>query len=143
MKKVLLTLLTIVVVLGLFAATGFAGYRIGLMRGAQLTANSGTPNQQVRPFGNFDRRGMPNFGNDFGRGGPRGFGMRGFPMMGMGFGIFSLFGFLARIAVFALIIWFAYWLFARSGWRLTRTVAVAESQPKPAQPDVIDDQQNS
>ena len=38
MKKVLLTLLTIVVVLGLFAATGFAGYRIGLMRGAQLTA---------------------------------------------------------------------------------------------------------
>src|SRR4029079_5794948 len=105
MKKVLLTLLTIVVVLGLFAATGFAGYRIGLMRGAQITTNGGTPNPQLRPFDNFDRRGMPNGGDDFGRGLHRGFGMRGFPMMGMGFGFFSLFALLARIAVFALIIW--------------------------------------
>ena len=143
MKKVLLTLLTIVVVLGLFAATGYAGYRMGLMRGAQLTVNSDTPNQQVRPFDNFDRRGMPNFGNDFGRVRPRGFGMRGFPMMGMGFGIFSLFGLLARIAVFALIIWFIYWLFTRSGWQLTRTTIVNESQPKPPQPDVNEDQPNS
>ncbi len=143
MKKVLLTLLTIVVVLGLFAATGYAGYRIGLMRGAQMTVNSDAPNQQIRPFGNFDRRGMPNFGNDFGRGMQRGFGMRGFPMMGMGFGIFSLFGLLARIAVFALIIWFIYWLFTRSGWRLTRTAAVTESQPKPVEPDIIEDQQSS
>ena len=143
MKKVLLTLLTIVVVLGLFAATGYAGYRIGLMRGAQLTVNTDTPNQQVRPFGNLDRRGMPNFGNDFGRSGPRGFGMRGFPMMGMGFGIFSLFAFLARIAVFALIIWFVYWLFTRSGWQLTRTATVTEAQPKPAEPSVIEDQQNA
>jgi len=136
MKKVLLTLLTIVVVLGLFAATGYAGYRIGLMRGAQITANGATPNQQIRPFGNLDRRGMPNFGNDFGRGGPRGFGMRGFPMMGTGFGIFSMFGFLARIAVFALVIWFGYWLFARSGWRLTRTVPAAEpQQPQPSEPE--------
>ena len=64
-------------------------------------------------------------------------------MMGMGFGIFSLFGLLARIAVFALIIWFVYWLFTRSGWQLTRTAAVTESQPKPAEPDVIEDQHNS
>ena len=70
MKKVLLILLTIVVVLGLFAAAGYAGYRIGYMRGAQLTINSDTPNQQIRPFGNSDRPGMPNFGNDFGRGLP-------------------------------------------------------------------------
>jgi len=143
MKKVLLTLLTIVVVLGLFAGTGYAGYRIGLMRGAQLTANGAAPNQQIRPFGNLDRRGMPNFGNDFGRGGPRGFGMRGFPMMGMGFGIFSLFGLLTRIAVFALLIWFIYWLFTRSGWRLTRTAAVTEVQSNPAEPGVTENQQNS
>jgi hypothetical protein len=136
MKRVLLTLLTIVVVLGLFAATGYAGYRIGLMRGAQITANSGTPNQQIRPFGNFDRRGpLPrNFGNDFGPGLRRGFRFGGFPMMGMGFGIFSVFGFLMRIAVFALIIWFIYWLFTRSGWQLTRTVPAApEVQPKPTE----------
>ena len=124
MKRVLLTLLTAVVVLGLFAAAGFAGYRLGVMRGAQITANSGTPrtlpNPQVRPFDNFDRHGMPNFG--FGRGLRRGFGFRGFPMMGIGFGLFGLFGFLFRIAVFGLVIWLICWLFTRSGWRLTRTV---------------------
>jgi hypothetical protein len=140
MKKVLLTLLTVVVVLGLFAATGYAGYRFGYMRGAQLTAKSGAPgtvpNPQVRPFGNLDRRGMPfrNFGNDFGRGLPRGFGMRGFPMLGMGFG---LFGFIIRIAVFGLILWFIYWLFTRSGWRLTRTAPVTQpSAPIPSETEV-------
>jgi uncharacterized membrane protein len=59
--------------------------------------------------------------------------MRGFTMMGMGFGFFSLFALLARIAVFALIIWLIYWLFTRSGWQLTRTVQTAETQPKPTE----------
>lgn len=142
MKKVLLTLFTIVLVLGLFAATGYAGYRFGYMRGAQITANAGSPNgvpnPQLRPFDNFDRRGMPmrNFGDDFGRGLRRGFGMRGFPMMGMGFGFFSPLMFLGRIVVFALIVWFIYWLFTRSGWHFTRTVPVAETQPKPAETEV-------
>ena len=138
MKKVLLTLLTVLVVLGLFAAVGYAGYRFGLMRGVQLTANGNTPNQQLRPFDDFDRRGMPmpRFGNDFGRGIQRGFRFGGFPMMGMGFGVFSLFGFLVRIAVFALIIWFIYWLFTRSGWQLTRTVPAAGPQSKPTETDV-------
>jgi hypothetical protein len=140
MKKVLLTLLTVVVVLGLFATTGYAGYRFGYMRGAQITAQAGAPNPQVRPFDNFDRPEMPgrNFGDDFGRGVQRGFGMRGFPMMGMGFGFFSLFAFLVRIAVFAVIIWFIYWLFTRSGWRLTRTVQTTETQPKPTEPDITE-----
>ena len=141
MKKVLLTLLTVVVVLGLFAAAGYAGYRFGYMRGAQITANAGTPgnpqNPQVRPFGNSDRRGivpMPRFGfgNNFGRGLRRGFGFGGFPMMGMGFGLFGLFGFLVRIALFGLVIWFIYWLFTRSGWRLTRTVPVTPQTQAPA-----------
>jgi hypothetical protein len=136
MKKVLLTLLTVLVVLGLFATAGYAGYRIGLMRGAQITANGTPPNPQLRPFDNFDRRGMPAFGDDFGRGFRRGFGMRGFPMMGMGFGVFSLFAFLARIAVFALIIGGIYWLFTRSGWRLTRTTPIVETQPKPTETEV-------
>ena len=142
MKKVLLTLLTVILVLGLFAAAGYAGYRFGYMRGAQITANAGTPNgapnPQLRPFDNFDRRGMPmrNFGDDFGRGLRRGFGMRGFPMMGMGFGFFSPLMFLGRIFVFALIVWFIYWLFTRSGWRLTRTAPVTETPSKPAETDV-------
>jgi len=133
MKKVLLTLLTVIVVLGLFAATGYAGYRFGLARGAQITANGNNPNPvpRLRPFDNLDRPGMPmrNFGDDFGRGIRRGFGMRGFPMLGMGFGFFGLFAFLIRIAVFGLIIWFIYWLFTRSGWRLTRSVTTT---PPPA-----------
>jgi hypothetical protein len=136
MKKVLLTLLIIVVVLGLFATAGYAGYRIGYMRGAQITANGDVPNPQLRPFDNFDRRDMPHFGNEFGRGFRRGFGTPGFPGMGMGFGIFSLFAFLTRIAVFALIIWFIYWLVTRSGWRLTRTVPTTEPQSKPTEIEV-------
>ena len=131
MKKVLLTLLTVVLVLGLFAAAGYAGYRFGFMRGAQTTANGNPSGPQVRPFDNFDRPRMPmhNFGDDFGRGIRRGFGMRGFPMMGMGFGFFSPLMFPGRIVVFALIIWFIYWLFTRSGWRLTRTTQITEPQP--------------
>jgi hypothetical protein len=137
MKKVLLTLLTVIVVLGLFAATGYAGYRFGFARGAQITANGNPSGPQLRPFDNLDRRGMPmrNFGDDFGRGLRRGFGMRGFPMMGMGFGFFSPFMFLGRIIVFALIIWFIYWLFTRSGWRLTRTVQTTQPDPQPAEPE--------
>jgi hypothetical protein len=137
MKKVLLTLLTVIVVLGLFAATGYAGYRFGFARGAQITANGNNPGPQLRPFDNFDRRGMPmrNFGDDFGRGLRRGFGMRGFPMMGIGFGFFSPFMFLGRIIVFALIIWFIYWLFTRSGWHLTRTTPIVDSQPQPTEPE--------
>ena len=140
MKKVLLTLLTVVVVLGLFAAAGFAGYRFGYMRGAQIAANGGTPNPGLRPFDHFERGGMPRFGHDFGRGFHRGFGFGG-PMMGMGFGIFSLFGLLMRIVVFALILWFIYWLFTRSGWRLIRTVQTVQSteaQSKPAETTVTE-----
>jgi hypothetical protein len=138
MKKVLLTLLTVIVVLGLFAAAGYVGYRFGFMQGAQITANAsapnGVPNPGVRPFDNFDRRGMPmqNFGDHFGRG-----LRRGFPRMGMGFGFFFPLMLLGRIFVLALILWFIYWLFTRSGWRLTRTVPVTEPpSTKPAETEV-------
>jgi uncharacterized membrane protein len=136
MKRVLLTLLAVVLVLGLFAATGYAGYRFGYIRGAQTTANGDTSRPQLRPFDNFDRRGMPmrKFGDDFGRGFHRGFHFGGFPRMGMGFGFFSPLMFLARIAVFVLIIWFVYWLFTRSGWRLTRQTI--ESTPSKTETEI-------
>src|SRR6266508_1298032 len=126
MKKVLLTLLAVVLVLGLFAATGYAGYRFGYMQGAQTTANSGGSGPGLRPFDNFGPRGMPgrNFGFGFGRGFHRGLG--GFPMMGFGF--FGPLMFLGRIIVFALIIWFIYWLFTRSGWHLTRAAQTTTTQ---------------
>ena len=130
MKNVLLTLLTIVFALGLFAAVGFAGYRFGYMQGTQVTATGDSP--LVRPSDNFNPRGMPmhNFGRDIERGFNRGFGPDGFRRMGFGF--FSPILFLGRIAVLGLVLWFIYWLFTRSGWRLTRTPqAPATTPPNP------------
>jgi predicted PurR-regulated permease PerM len=133
MKRVLLTLLAVIVILGLFAAVGFTGYRFGYAQGARATANSDDVRPQIGPFGNFppDRMPMREFG--FNRGFHREFGMRGFP--GMGSGFFSLWTFLGRIAVLALIVWFIYWLFTRSGYRLTRTVQTSAPEPQPAEPE--------
>jgi hypothetical protein len=130
MKKVLLSLLGIVVALGLLGAAGFAGYRYGFAQGARMSvnANATRPEQPgFRPFDDSGRRVMPSqpFGNGFNRGMRRGFG--GFPLLGFGF--FGPLMFLGRILVFALIVWFVYWLFARSGWRLTRAAPVTTAPP--------------
>lgn len=45
------------------------------------------------------------------------------PMMGhsnFGIRIFSPLRILWNLAILALIIWFVYWLFTKSGWRITR-----------------------
>ena len=130
MKKVLLTLLAVVVVLGLFAATGYAGYRFGYVQGAQRTADGQVP--EFRPFDGMGPNRMPmqNFGDRLDRDFDRGFGPGGFAMRGFGF--FPLL-FLGWIAILALIVWFVYWLLTRSGWRLTRTVQTVETQSKPAE----------
>jgi hypothetical protein len=119
MRKILLTLLAIVLVLGVIGAAGFTGYRFGYARGVQAASSGETPS--IRPFDRMgpDRMPMDRFGMERGFG--RGFGRHGFPMMG--FGGFPLFRFLTQIAVLALIVWFGYWLFTRSGWRLTRETA--------------------
>ena len=122
MKRVLLTLLGVIVVIGALAAVGFAGYRIGFNQGAGVSANSDIP-LPVRP----DRLGpleIPhhNFDRDFDHGFQRDFPRGGFRMMRRGgFGFFAPFMFLAHIAIWALIILGIYWLFTRSGWRITRT----------------------
>jgi len=123
MKRTLLTLLAVVVVLGLFAAAGFTGYRVGYAQGMQATANGNMP--ELRPFDDFGPRGMPMHRFGFERGFQRDFGPGGFPMMGYGF--FSPWILIGRLAVLALIVWFVYWLFTRSGWRLTRQTT--ESAP--------------
>lgn len=130
MKKVLLTLLAAILVLGVFAAVGYTGYRLGYAQGAQgvqTTADGDLP--RFRPFDNFGPRGMPMDRFGFEHGFPRRFG--GFPMMGFGF--FSPLIWLGRIAVLALILWFVYWLLTRSGWRLTREAAAPEAPPKPVE----------
>jgi len=126
MKKVLLTLLAVIVIAGALAGAGFAGYHIGYqqsIRSISTTNNTpgNTPFMHGYQFGPQDMP-MHNFGRDLDRGfgcgfGPNGFGMRG----GMGFGFFSPLMFLGRILFWVLIIWFAYWLFTKSGWKLTRT----------------------
>jgi hypothetical protein len=129
MKRILLTLLVILVLLGSFAAVGYAGYRFGYAQGIQTIAQGGTP--QIRPFDEIGPRGMNNFGLD--REFQRGFGP-GRPMM-RGFGFFSPLRWLTPIAVLALIVLFVYWLFTRSGWRLTRqttpSASTTESVPPP------------
>ena len=127
MKKVLLTILALLVVLGLFAATGYAGYRFGYVQGAQFTASGNAP--RLRPFDEVIPRGMPmrNFGREIERDFNRGFRPDGFRRMGFGF--FSPILFLGSIALLGLALSFIYWLFSRSGWRLTRTPPVAATTP--------------
>jgi hypothetical protein len=133
MKRVLLTLLAVVVALGLVAAVGFTGYRFGYAQGARVAAGGDELRPRVGPFNEFGPNRMPMREFGFDRGFHRGFGMRGFP--GMGFGFFSPLMLLGRIAVLALIGWFIYWLFTRSGYRLTRTVEAREPEPQPVEPE--------
>lgn len=114
MNKVLLTLLAIIVVLGALGGAGYAGFRIGYIQGASGSGN-------VTRFGNMNPNLMPmhRFDNDFG---PR-FDSYRSPMVRRGdFGMnfFSPFRLLWNIAILGLIIWFVYWLFTKSGWRITR-----------------------
>jgi len=127
MKKVLLTLLAAILVIGVLAGAGFAGYRIGYTYGAQASANGDDP-----LFGRFERFGperipMPNFGRDPNRGFPHG----DFRMMphSRGFGMFSPLMFLAHIAIWALVIGLVYLLFTRSGWRLSLTKQPVQDPP--------------
>lgn len=122
MKKVLLTLLVmVVIVLGLGAA-GFAGYRYGYAQALQTTSN-GNPPRMPQDFG-FDPNKMPMHG--------RGFDHRAemMPRGRMGFGMFGPVLFLAQLAFWIFVIWAVYTLVVRSGWRLTRTTQPAETQAK-------------
>jgi len=111
MKKVLLTLLAVIVIVGALAGAGFVGYRIGYNQGASGNVAFAHMNPSFMPMQRFDR--------DFGPG----FNTYRMPMMGRGgFGItfLSPFRILWNIAILALIIWFVYWLFTKSGWQITR-----------------------
>jgi hypothetical protein len=124
MKRVFLTLLGAIVLIGALAGAGFAGYRLGLRQGMQVSVNGDIP-FPVRP----DRLGpqeMPRqfFNRDFDRGFNRDFPRGGFRMTHSGrggFGFFSPFMILGHIVFWGLIILMVYLLFTRSGWTLTRT----------------------
>ncbi len=59
MKKVILSLLAIILVVGLLAVTGFTGYRLGYAQGMRVTVNGDTSRPAVRPFNNSNPRNMP------------------------------------------------------------------------------------
>ena len=124
MKKVLLSLLFIVLALGLLGAAGYAGYRYGFTQGMVAASSNGANGQSVRPWLGMSPHGMPmhNFGIQ------RGFDRDGFGMMGrsgFGFRIFPLFGLLVWLLFLGLIGAGIYWLIKRNGWRLTRAAPVS------------------
>ena len=130
MKRVFLILLGLAIVIGVLVGTGFAGYQIGLRQGARASSND-----EIRPFlhrPNFDtERGPFAFDRGFERRFERGFPHSGFQMMRRGgFSFFGPFMFLGHILFWGLIILLAYWLFTRSGWRLTRTEQTVQEETR-------------
>jgi len=110
--------LAVLLVLVVMAGVGFAGYRMGIMQGANLTANGtafmfthgrGFDGGMMR--GGFDHPGFSYGRADFG-------GRGGFSPFGFIFG-------LVRLAVFAGLIWLGYHLVKNSGWKLVKTEAAA------------------
>ena len=120
MKKVLLTLLGIIVVLGVLAGAGFTGYRIGYQQGA--VANTDGITVPLMHGFRLDPQEMPmhNFGRDLDRGYNRGFNPGGYIRQGRGMGFFSPLMSLGHIIFWVAVIWLVYWLVKKSGWRITR-----------------------
>ena len=121
MKRVFLLLLGIVVVIGIVAGAGFAGYQIGVRQSERISINADELPSVGRP--NFDLERVPfAFDRGFERRFDRGFPHGGFRIMhragGGGFGLLRFFSQLAILGLLGLI---AYLLFIRSGWRITRT----------------------
>ena len=132
MRRILLFLVAVVVIVGVFAAAGYTGYRLGFAQGAQSMANRDeTPRPGLSPFDEFGPRGMPGRNFRFDHKFEREFGMSVFHRMRFGF--FSPFMFLSQILLLGLIAGLVYWLFARSGWRLTRTGQATETAARPVE----------
>lgn len=133
MKRFVLTMLAIIVITGVLAGVGFAGYRFGFQQGALAASNGDTV---VPPFARGDdfhwkRMPMPEFGGGMRPGFHPGFGMMG---RRGGFGIFPLFGLLIQLAILGFIVWLVYKLL--TGWRISLTPRSVPESPRvePAQP---------
>ena len=124
-KKWLWWTLTILLTLVVLAAVAFAGFRFGAMYSTTLTAE-GTSAFAFHHGHDFSG-GMTNEGFGMMRGSDRGhgFGGRG------GFGFFGpLFG-LLQLAVFGGLVWLAFSLIKRSGWRLVNVNSAQATEPAP------------
>jgi len=127
MKKVFLSLLAMIVIVGSLAGAGYWGYRIGYANGATGSDNGQFLGRSYHMY--LNQMPFHKNGESFNRGFDRGFGFNQNSMMkpsryhgiGMGYGYFSPLHILWNIAVLGLIAWFIYWLFTKSGWQITRT----------------------
>ncbi|HEU0291844.1 MAG TPA: hypothetical protein VFR47_03865 [Anaerolineales bacterium] len=138
MKRFVLTLLAIILIAGVLAGVGFAGYRYGFQQGALAASNSDTvlpPFARGDDFG-WKRMPMHGFGPGMPRNFERGWGPGNFGMVGRGggFGIFPVFGLLIQLAILGFIVWLVYKLF--TGWRISLTPRSVPEGPRvePAQP---------
>ena len=123
MKKVLLTLLAVIVIVGALAGVGYTGYRVGYNQGAISSGNAPFIGRSERMNPQF----MPHFNREF--------GLRTTPfhspMMGrsdFGYNIFAPLRLLWNVGILALVVWFIYWLFTKSGWQVTRKTQDTPSQ---------------
>lgn len=125
MKKWLIRILLVVVAIGALAGAGFAGYRIGLSQGVQLSGNFDDAPRFVERFHKDGIPGLPLgvYRND--RSFSREFGPGGFH--GRGFGFISPLFVLLKVAVLGLIAWGVYKLFTGNGWQLSFTRQPAET----------------
>lgn len=124
--RTLAILLTLVVLVGV----GGAGFRMGVMQGANISQNA----DGKAPFFGHGTRFDGNFNNQQGDSKERGFNhpqMRGFDHgfnRGMGRGGFSpLFG-LIHLVVLGLLLWAGYKLYQKSGWQFVK-VNTPETPP--------------
>ena len=118
MKKVLLTLLVIVLLAGALGVTGLTAYRYGYANG--LSNNTTAPALGFGKGFGWDQMPMHQFGFGMHDGFGRGFDNRMTGRGGMGhggFGLFSIFGLLTRLAILALIAWLVYKFV--NGWRIS------------------------
>lgn len=120
MKKWIVRIIVAILVLGAFAGVGFTAYRMGYSHGARTSINV----EKMPPLAErFEQGKVTDFQFPFhDREFDRGFPHREFEMRHRGgFGFFSPFMFLARIALVGLVIWFFYMMFKGNGWQLSLT----------------------
>ena len=153
MKKVLLSLLALILVIGVLAGAGFAGYRVGYDQGVRASGNDNTAPTGRSENSGRDEMPMFNFGRNpdggpergFERGLDRGFLRGDFRMLprGRGFGMFSPLMLLAHLAIWVLVIGLIYLLFTRSGLRLSLTRQPVQDSPANIEPEVKPQDPNS
>ena len=138
--KWLWRILAVILTLVVLAGVGFAGFRVGLVQGADLSAEElatiFSHGRGTQFNGDSPKTGNSS-GFDQGHGFDHGHGFDGRGFDRSGFPFFSpLFG-LLRLAVLGGLIWLGYRFVKNSGWKLVK----AETPPPAAEPPAESDEE--